>query len=370
MMIHSEPKTKYVVGTRPLYKHDHLSPTKRGWLFLGNHGGTCDKACAFCYYAYQKNLVFFALETLLGRANKFRYHYGLEYCDISGGEATIYGRKENGRRPDLEKLVNHCARIGLRPTIITHGQNNTAELVRGIEDAGLNDWLISIHGMAEGHNATVTDHTGKARDGWNKLVSNLSHCQRPTRFNTTLQNHNYQELPILARWLAENRPATVWNLIQFNPFYAWQGKEVIEFQTEASVLAPYVGEAVGIAEAAGWEVNVRYFPFCIAKPYGFAKNCVNFYQTQYDPYEWDLIATERIPLAWVEEQGGKEAARRAFIDEAIAKPRANAKCEQCSLRAICEGPTEQYQARYGIAELVPFAGEKITNVTFFEKEQL
>lgn len=350
---------------RPGFKN-HLNPTKRGWLFLGRHGGPCDKACKHCYYAYQKQLVFFSLDTLMMHANRFRYHYNLSACDISGGEATIYGPAQDGRRPELEKLVRHCAQIGLKPTIITHGQNNTADLVKGVEDAGLEDWLISIHGLADGHDKTVVDHRGVGAGGWRRLVENLNHCRRPVRFNTTLQDFNDTELPGLASWLSENRPATVWNLIQFNPFYAWADKEIIEFQKKMSELAPYVGEAVRIAEAAGWEVNVRYFPFCVAQEHGFARNCVNFYGTQYDRWEWDLLSTNRVPAQAIQQVGGTEVARRMVADE-IAKKRANPACDSCRFHPICEGPTEQYQKRYGIDELKPVSGEPVSDIQYFEK---
>lgn len=318
-----------------------------------------------CYYAYQSQLVFYNLDTLISRANLFRHYYGLEYCDISGGEATIYGPKKDGRRPDLEKLVSHCRNIGLLPTIITHGQNNTKELVAGVEEAGLEDWLISLHGMQKGHELTVVNHKNDGQGGFKKLTENLKNCTRPVRFNTTLQNFNYQELPLMAQYLVDTQRATVWNMIQFNPFYAWAGKEVIEFQEQMSTMAPFVAEAIQIAEKAGWEVNVRYWPFCVAAEYGFAKNCVNFYQTQYDPWEWALVATNRAPMDVVNQVGGQEAANRLFCDE-IAKRRSNEKCNACAMRPICEGPSEQYQQRYGIEELKPFSGELITDISFFE----
>lgn len=353
--------------TRPLYKHDHLSPTKRGWLFMGNHGGFCNMKCVHCYYAFQPNLVFFHPETLIAHANKFRYHYGLEYCDISGGDATVFGKFENGRRPEMEMVLCHCANIGLKPTVITHGQSCTEILVKTFEEAGLEDWLISMHGMAEGHDKTVVNHVGKGAGGWEKLVNNLKYMTRPIRFNTTLLSHNYRELPAMAKYFAENHPPTVWNLINFNPFFAWAGREVIEFQEKFSTLAPYVADAVMVAEAAGWEVNCRYFAPCVAQQWGFAKNCIGYYQTQYDPWEWNIVATERVPMRAVEQLGGMEAACRALIDQAIAKPRANSKCNSCALHPICEGVSEQYQKRFGIDELLPIVGEKITDITHFER---
>lgn len=350
---------------RPLMRA-HDRPTERGWLFLGENGGPCNMACKFCYYSFQKHLVFFDLDTLIAKANKFRHHYGLSYCDISGGEPTIYGPKDaDGRRPQLEAVVRHCRNIGLLPTIISHGQNNTEALVKGVEDAGLEDWLISMHGMQDGHDKAVVNHKGEGAGGWERLVGNLSHCQRPVRFNTTLQNFNFQEAPALARWLADNRAPTVWNMIQFNPFYAWHERPEIDFQATMTEMAPYIAAAVQVAEAAGWEVNVRYFSFCVAAKYGFERNCVNFYQTQYDPWEWGLEATEGYPMAVIHRHGGAEGARRAHCDR-IASARSNAKCESCALRPICEGPATQYQERYGTDELVPFTGERITDVTHFE----
>lgn len=352
--------------TRPIYRHHHLEPTRRGWMFLGRHGGPCDKACKMCYYAYQKDLTFFDLNTLLFHANRMKYYYSLDYCDISGGEPTIYGAAKEGRRPELERLIAHCAAIGLKPTIITHGQNNTEALVKGVEDAGLEDWLISMHGLEAGHERTVVNHAGKGDGGWQRLAENLRYCQRPVRFNTTVQNFNVTELPALARWLASNQPPTVWNMIQFNPFYAWAGKEVIEFQATMTEIAPFIGNAVHIAEAAGWEVNVRYFPFCVADEHGFSRNCINFYQTQYDPWEWDLLATNGAPMPSVEAVGGVEAARRLFCDQ-IAKTRENEHCASCRFRPICEGPTEQYQGRFGLDELKPVQGEPVTDVSYFER---
>lgn len=348
---------------RPIYKHDHLHPTKRGWLFMGRHGGPCDKACKMCYYAFQKKLVFYDLDTLIAHANRFRHYYGLEYCDISGGEPTIYGPKKDGRRPQLEALISHCASIGLKPTIITHGQNNTGALVRGVEEAGLEDWLISLHGMEEGHEKTVVNHKGAGDGGWMRLVDGLQHITRPVRFNTTVQNFNYEELPDLARWLNYNRPPTVWNMILFNPFFKWHERPEIDFQEKQSTLAPFIGEAVQIAESAGWEVNVRYFSPCIAAGYGFEKNCIGFFQTQIDPWEWSLVATNRTKI------DGKDAHELNMQHcRQISESRANPTCKECRFfKTVCEGPQSQYQKRYGLEEFTASLGDKVTDPAYFER---
>ncbi len=354
--------------TRPIYKYDHLRPTQRGWLFMGNHGGPCDKACQHCYYAFQKNLVFYDLNTMIGHANRMRHYYNLRYCDISGGEATIYGPKDkDGRRPHLEALVRHCRSIGLLPTVITHGQNNTPELVKGVEEAGLEDWLISMHGMEAGHDSLVVNHSGKGDGGWGRLVANLPHLTRPARFNSTIQAFNYHELPTQAQWLADNMPPTVFNMIQFNPFFAWAGKEVIEFQERMTTLAPFVAQAVEIAEAAGWEVNVRYFSPCVAAQWGFERNCIGYFQTQIDPWEWSLVATEKAPMQALRQMGGGHAVNMAMCRQ-IAERRANDACRSCHFfGGACEGPPEQYAARFGLDELRPSVGEQVSDPAYFER---
>jgi MoaA/NifB/PqqE/SkfB family radical SAM enzyme len=306
-----------------------------------------------CYYAHQTEKKFYHLDTLMARANMACHHYDLDYCDISGGEPTIY--------PGIEKLVEHCANIGLKPTIITHGQNNKKEMVNKLENAGLEDWLISIHGMKTGHDAVVKKGT------WAKLIENLDNCQRPKRFNTTIVKQNYRELPILAKWLVENQPVSVWNMIQFNPFFDWQDEKQIDFQVQMSEMRPYIQEAVEIAESHNWEVNVRYFPFCAAG--AFARNCINYYQTQYDPWEWCLVATNRVSMQVINQFGGMENTRRAICDN-IAKGRENDKCNACIYHPICEGPSEQYQQRFGLGELLPIiSGEPERDILHFEKQK-
>jgi MoaA/NifB/PqqE/SkfB family radical SAM enzyme len=344
-------------GTRPIYKpHDQL--TKRGWLFLGENGGPCNRACRFCYYAYQPDLVFFDVHAIMQNIHRFRYIYEFDHCDISGGEPTIY--------PDLLEIVKHCEKIGLKPTIITHGQNNTETMVKSIEDAGLDDWLLSMHGLREGHDAAVLDKKGEGAGGWDRLVAGIKYMKQPVRFNTTLQAYNYKELPTLAQWLIDNQKPTVWNMIQFNPFHAWGNQEVIEFQEAMTELSPYVQQAVELAEAAGWEVNLRYFPFCVASDYGFERNCINYYQTQYDPHEWGLEATNRITKETIDKNGGVERVRRLLAD-GVKKDRANGKCDQCRFSPICEGPTSQYQKRYGLDEIHPSKGAPVIDITYFEK---
>ena len=351
---------------RPLYR-PRDGVCSRGWLFLGEQGGPCDQACEFCYYAFQKNLVFYSFETVIGHANLFRHYYKLDACDITGGEATIYKTKTG----DIVDLVRHCAAIGLRPTIITHGQNNRDDWKLGrsrpqwleLEEAGLDDWLVSLHGgSAASHDKSLS------KDGsFERLLAGLGVVKRPVRFNTTLTLTNYRDLPTK---ILLDRPPTVWNCIMFNPFHSWAGEkwQEIDFQVEYREAAPYLARAIEDLEAVGWEVNVRYWPMCIAEEFGFARNVCGYHQVPFDPWEWRLNVTARNSVQQIDGEGGWYDSERKRALEWMAR-RDNEVCRSCSYSSVCDKPPEQYQAKFGIGYLSPVSGKpRIEDPLHFQYE--
>jgi len=333
-----------------------------GWLFMGEMGGPCDKACQMCYYSHQKNLVFYSLETMIQHANMFRHYYGLDGCDITGGEATIYR--------DIVPLVAHCRRIGLSPRIITHGQNlrddfrveGGVPLYRRIEEAGLELWRVSLHGgSAKSHDAVL------CQDGsFGRVIANLDKPGVEVQYNTTLLRTNYEDLPVN---ILKDRPPTVYNIIYFLPYFHWsteQGQIDSAFQAEYRKASPFVARAIEELEARGWEVNVRYWPLCIAEEFGFAENVCDYYQVPYDPWEWRLNVTARTPMERIEQQGGWDRAERN--QAAIwMRGRDCAECDSCALRTICDHPPRQYQEKFGTSELRPVKGPLIIDPLHFQK---
>jgi len=336
---------------KPLYK-ERDGVCSRGWLFLGEQGGPCDKSCQMCYYAYQKNLVFFSLETLIQHANLFRHYYKLDACDITGGEPTIF--------KSITPLVEHCARIGLAPTLITHGQNTRDDwklgsalpLYKALEDVGLTDWLVSLHGSDSVSHDAILGQEGS----FDRLIRGLDLVTRPVRFNTTIQRNNHDKLPVS---ILKDRPPTVWNPIMFNPFHIWAGekKEEINFQVSYTDAAPHLARAIEELEPLGWEVNVRYWPLCIAKEYGFEANVCGYHQVPFDPWEWRLNVTARTPLERIEEEGGWYKSERNRAAQWMAT-RFNPSCESCALYEICDKPPTQYQQKYGLSELRAIDGPR------------
>ena len=105
------------------------SITQRGVLSVGL---ACDIECIFCYYRHSDKKAFRSLDELKEEATKLRVFYGNSRVDITGGEPTIY--------PYLVPLVEHCHKIGLKPSIITHGQRLSRDLVVRLKLAGVEDF--------------------------------------------------------------------------------------------------------------------------------------------------------------------------------------------------------------------------------------
>jgi len=336
-------------------------------------------------------------------ANKFRHYYGCNATDITGGEATIYcdpaltkqglqHRMPDGRNQHLEYLVEHCAGIGLAPSIITHGQNLTESMVKVIEDRGLDTWEISFHGLGEldgkklgdGHKRLVRVGSRKGtgpkevEGGFQKMMDGARHCTRPLRCNATVVEQTYRELPALAIFLLEhfcpgaNGVMKVFNMIQFMPYHTHATKDA-DFQVKYTDAAPFIAEAVEIMEASGVEVNVRYFPPCIGHNYGFGRNCLMHYQIQRDPWEWAYESTVHavLPIAWSAVRDGS-ASEQDFWDQAarlrtkICDQHARHRhpyspvCGECAARKVCEGPDRQYAKRWDVSsELIPFTAEML-----------
>jgi sulfatase maturation enzyme AslB (radical SAM superfamily) len=249
--------------------------TRRGVLWLGLR---CDVRCKFCYdELVTSNLkAWMLLDEAVQALNKFRSFYHNEFVDLMGGEPTLH--------PQAVDIVAHAARIGLRPTIITHGMRLAdRQRARAYADAGIHDVLISIHGVGD----TVAAIHGRGRDNFARQMTALDNLRElgvPFRFNVTMIRDNLAELEAIAA-LAARTGARVVNFLTFNPYFEWTTQPEIEFQARHSDIAPYLARAIERCTAGGVEANVRYMPPCQLR--GHEAHVYTGFQLPYDPHEWD-----------------------------------------------------------------------------------
>lgn len=339
----------------PLVKSRERHLTRRGVLWLGLR---CDVRCKFCYDehvpAAQKGWL--SLEDAIRALDKFRSYYGNEFVDFMGGEPTLH--------PAILDITAHAASIGLRPTVITHGMHLARpERATAFAQAGIHDFLVSVHGTGE----TARAIHGRGRDNaarQERALDNLRALGVPFRFNVTMIRDNLTELEAIAA-LAAGKGARVVNFLTFNPYFEWERDVEISFQARHSDIAPHLMRAIDICTAAGVEANVRYMPPCQLP--GYEQHVYTGYQLPYDPHEWDYNSWYDTGYPgqpgedWYYQASGRQRERHDYHEVPA--------CGGCALRDVCDGFHAQYAARWGGSEAVPYPGPPVTDPRHFIRHQ-
>lgn len=361
---------------RVLHPVGALSPT--GVLDVGLR---CPHSCVFCYYSHfdGHEEQFHALRTLPFRslaectqlADDFR-RWGLSHCDVTGGEPTLH--------PEILELVRHVEHSSdIRARMITLGQftmrphkaSGRPRLVDALLEAGLSDFLFSFHAASE---ALFKELTRGSLQQVKDTMEYLDACGFSYTANTVVQEHNLQELPAIARYLAQ-RKLRFHNFIVMKLEWGWRKGpgHGVDHKARYEEVAPPLTEAVRIFEDAGKGVNVRYAPYC-ALP-GLEKNLVGYKQVQLDPYEWRNGtrggSIEGTPY------GGKPFLfyenREDYLarhpEQVATHPEYNMSqgppCRGCALREICDGVDRDYVAHHGWEEFHPYEGPAVDDLTHF-----
>lgn len=273
-----------------------------------------------------------------------------------GGEPTLH--------PAILDITGHAASIGLRPTVITHGMHLASrDRAAAFAAAGIHDFLISIHGIG----ATVRAIHGRGRDNFARQMQALDNLRAlgiPFRFNVTMIRDNLTQLEDIAA-LAAEKGARVVNFLTFNPYFEWERSIEIGFQARHSGIAPYLARAIDICTTAGIEANVRYMPPCQLP--GYEQHVYTGFQLPYDQHEWDYNSwydtghPGNPPEAWYYQAAGRQRERHGY--------RHVPACADCALREICDGFHEQYAARWGGGEAVPYPGPVVRDPCHFIQHQ-
>lgn len=253
--------------------------SKRGVMWLGQ---TCNQRCYFCYFIDRildhshPEHAFMSLEKAKQITGTLRYFYGNRAIDIQGGEPTVF--------KEILELIRHCREIGLIPTLITNGlMLYKPGVLEKYREAGLRDFLVSLHGIGEIHDEVVG-----VKGAYKKITASIARMQEidfPFRFNCTMSKPVVPIIPEVAGKAVEYGANAV-NFIAFNPFSDQFGQRRADTVARYSEIKPQLDRAMDILEEAGIEVNVRYLPMCLAEP-RHRKNFYNFQQLSYDIHEWD-----------------------------------------------------------------------------------
>ena len=287
-------------------------PTKR---FVLEPSLMCNILCYFCYHKHRKDewhKTVKPLETMKQEIDA-GIERGNDYADWTGGEPTIY--------PHIIEGIGYALEKGVRSCIITNGLV-TEERAAQIMDAGLDDWLVSRHGLETTHDL-VTNHPG----AYKKQIRFLDQVRQRMdfRFNCVISKLNQHEILKIAREMAESQPRIV-NFINMNPHTEWRSRveETKSVIADMDVVGPLLDEAIFYLEERSIGVNIRYFPMCrVAEEY---RRCVcNDLQVMLDPYEWDYATSPKTVDRYY-----KWGVATSIANEEKGEP-----CCGCDLQWIC-----------------------------------
>lgn len=346
---HPYDNKKYFLSTQ-------RSLTKRGVLWVGLK---CDLKCIFCYDAQynKKKKEWIPINELKKAVDKIKFFYKNEFIDFMGGEPTIY--------PKIFELIKYCSDIKLHPTCITHGLHlSDFNLAEKFKEAGINDFLISIHAIGE-----VSDRIFglKNKNSVKKQIQafdNLIKLEIPFRCNITITKLNLKQLSDIALTCIDHGCLII-NYIIFNPYFEWEKINDIWFQAEYNMIKSELEKAVNVCTRNNIEVNIRYLPICIMK--GREEFVYTNYQLPYDMHEWDFNSW--YDLGFTENLDKNDYFKLSEIQSQRFNYIKGSCCLNCSARNICDGFHAQYVNRWGFKDANPYSGELIKEPTFFIKKQ-
>jgi len=342
--------------------------TRRGCVDVGGVG---DSDPLLCHrFEDRKARRYRSKGEIVDRIKHDREEYDLVVTDLTGGEPTLH--------PDIVEIVACGERLGNRICVISQGQWKNMRRMEAIVDAGVHEFLLSIHGVREDHDEAT--HAG-AFDGIMQSIEFLERKRVRWRADCVVHKKNMARLPDYARMLRDlsHRPANV-NFIVFSPLSTAQGHAEADLQAMHSELAPHLDEALEILDAALIWPNVRYYPMCMLP--GRERHITCLPQICYDPMEWDCRSHSNMDadtIRSIYELGVSrgvygETSRHVFhntwsILQSQKLYRKGPTCLECSLRLICDGVAEQYRRRYGFGELSARKGELILDPIHFRRDR-
>jgi MoaA/NifB/PqqE/SkfB family radical SAM enzyme len=293
-------------------------PTKRFMVDVGHH---CNMNCKFCYHHHEGDL----------RKAKFKDHDEIikiigngiarenTWCDFTGGEPTIH--------PDICSFVSLLKSQNIGSTIITNGVMPLITIDK-LLDAGLNEFLISIHGLEDTHDKLTTHGARHAQETFLKLIRG----KIDIRFNFVINQFNQNEIIETVSWMLQWDPKII-NFINFNPHHGWKNdlKNAEEIVAGLYIAETQLNASIKLLEENNVGVNLRYYPMCrIAEKN--RKYVCNDLQVVFDPYEWDYdlpIKTNECFLQWAV-NATKSTEYKMFP------------CKDCNLQWICGGINKHF----------------------------
>ena len=340
-----------------------------------NLGLICNVKCRFCYDLDHLNHAKGPSIEELRRSMGILKNNGIDTIDLTGGEATV--------RSDLIAIIRMVKEeFGINNIcLITNGfKLADSSYLKAVVDAGVNEFLFSIHGASAQVHEGLTQVPGSF-ERIMRALHEASQARVRLRVNTTATSRNYRILGDIAAMISPFKIEN-YNIIMYIPVLD-AAHRVDELAVPYSVAAPFLKDTIDRYAQCFDRLYVKYIPFCFMQ--GYEKHVMNFLQTTYLPSEWDfcqraLLRRGRLVCALATVAGllscmdmrmlfgrdPKELQRDGFISfqDSINKHKPF-KCRSCKYSLICPGVWRGYKQFSKMDDLVPVQGAKILSPYHF-----
>jgi MoaA/NifB/PqqE/SkfB family radical SAM enzyme len=316
-----------------------LQPTKR---FMIEPSLDCNIKCKFCYHLHRFDTWKQTIKSLdeMKKQVDAGKERGNTWVDITGGEPTIY--------PYIIELIKYIKTKGLKVCIITNGIVGKVKTQKLI-DAGLDEFLVSRHGMEKEHNFITNTQNGYSQQC--KFLNQIKDKVQ-LRFNIVLTKYNQKDIENIGICLSEWNPKII-NFINFNPHHEWKNEKVAasDIIADLRIVKKELNKIIPYLESKGIGVNVRYYPMCrIAEKY---RRCVcNDLQVMFDFFEWDYNILPKSISRFYE-----WGLRASNANEEKKEP-----CCNCDLQNICGGGNKYFHKVSNKLYGETFNSQKIDNI--------
>jgi len=351
-----------------------MEKTKRVKIVTGLK---CNIKCVFCYYRDNLDAPNRTVVDILADVS-YAYRNGVREIDFSGGEPTIH--------PDLPKLISAAKQLGMeRVCIITNGWRLAEHgYFLELKNAGLDEALFSVHGAS----AEVHDQLTAVSGSFERISRAMKISVElgvVVRTNTVVNRINLDDLLEISRFVAVHMPAQV-NFITVND-WCYAKHLVDSLMVHYSEMAPRLHEACDFLDEKTPAVNVRYIPFCFMQ--GYERFVCNHPQVMYDPYEWVPRVRARLEegtslwrylgilgyglfVCGASLKLGRQSLADTLDESVVSGLRRwfytkRSDCMKCKYAELCDGVEKTYAREYGLNELIPLSGERISDPVHFRK---
>lgn len=285
----------------------------------------CNSRCRFCV----TDPIGAREEVSLDEAEAFLHDnagQGYEAFSVVGGEPTIYRR--------LPDLLDMARRYGYPMSqLFTNGRRLAdRQYVESVVNKGARYFVISLHGPDAAVHDSLTDTPGsfvEAVEG----IRNLKDLGQTVQTLSVVTAGNYHVLEAMAELLV-SLDVDIIDIAGLCP-HGLADVNWNEVRVAYTEMMTYVHDAVRTVLAAGREVVLEGFPFCVVQPY------------EHLCFEYPAARQERLMY-----QGRLIPDYDACINTSKVHVEA---CASCAVRHVCGGVYLGYASTFGTRELAPLS---------------